>query len=250
MKNFFALLFLVVSLYSCKNNEGPPPLFVKSNEQAIEVKKATIAPVIDGNPTDPAWKNLNWIGALNKWQGADSKLMMNYKLRWTPDALYVLVQLKNITLLPNLGNPLKQFKNEDHLSVYLDENNSGGAYSDSHNAFEYCVLPSNFAVTLDPGKQPLTANNAIRCALKKYGNTYYWELKVTAFDTSYQHNKLNEPVYLKPGKLIGFALAFEQVKAKESNIILGSIAIPEDYKAQKQFLSIPNVNDALFLFLV
>ncbi|RXG15572.1 carbohydrate binding protein with CBM9 domain [Leeuwenhoekiella aestuarii] len=232
MKNFFALLLLVVLLYSCKNNEGPPPLFLKSNEPAIEVKKAAITPVIDGNPTDPAWKNLNWIGVLNKWQGADNNLMMNYKLCWTPDALYVLVQLENSTLLPNLGNPLEQYTSEDHLNIYLDEDNSGGAYSDSYNAFEYKILPSNFTVTLDPDKQPLTANNAIRSALKKYGNTYYWELKVAAFDASYQHNKPNETVSLKTGKLVGFALAFEQVKAKESNIILGSIAIPEEYEGR------------------
>ncbi|MEH6656609.1 sugar-binding protein [Leeuwenhoekiella marinoflava] len=232
MKNLLALLFLFVLLHSCKNNEEPPPLFVKTNTHSIEVKKATIAPVIDGKPTDPAWENLNWIGVLNKWQGADTNLMMNYKLLWTPDALFVLVQLENLTLHPNLGNPLEHYYSEDNLSIYLDEDNSGGDYTNSYNAFEYKILPSNFTVRLDPDKKPLTANNAIHSALKKYGNTYYWELKIAAFDASYQPNTPNEPVSLKLGKLIGFALAFEKVNAKEPHTIYGSVTIPEDYEGR------------------
>lgn len=232
MKNIFTLLFLIVLLHSCKNNDVPPPLFVKTNAQVIEVKKATIAPVIDGNPTDPAWKNLNWIGVMNKWQGADGNLIMNYKIRWTPDALFVLVQLENTTIHSNLCNPLEHYNSEDHLSIYLDEDNSGGDYSDSYNAFEYNISPSNFAITLDPSQQPITANNAVNSTLKKYGNAYYWELKIAVFDASYQPNNPNEPVYLKPEKLIGFALAFEKVNAKEPNTIIGSVAIPEDYEGR------------------
>ena len=231
MRILYCCLFLI--FIACGKNEGPPPLFQKSENTFTPVQKAIIAPRVDGKPHDPAWQHLEWKQMNHIWSGkASANSTIQYKLTWTPDALYVLFRLENITIQSNFGNPMENFNSEDHLSVYVDEDNSAGSYESSYNAFTYQISPSNTSVFLDQDKKLRTANQAVYSALKNYGIISYWELRVTNFDSAYQPNKPNEAVSLKPGKFMGFALAFEHVEAKATHTILGSVAIPEDYEGR------------------
>ena len=225
---FFFLIFI-----ACGKNEGPPPLFQKSENTFTPVQKAIIAPRVDGKPHDPAWQHLEWKQMNNIWSGkASADANIQYKLTWTPDALYVLLRLENITIRSTFGNPMEHFNSIDHLSVYVDEDNSAGSYDSSYNAFTYQISTSNTSVFLDQNKKPRTANHAVYSALKNYRTTAYWELRITNFDSTFTPNAPHQAVSLKPEKLMGFALAFEHADAKATNTVLGSVAIPEDYEGR------------------
>ena len=231
MRILYCCFFLI--FIACGKNDGPPPLFQKSATAFTPVQKAIIAPKVDGKAHDPAWQSLEWKQMDHIWSGkASENSSIQYKLTWTPDALYVLLRLENIAIQSNFGNAIENFNSEDHLSAYVDEDNSAGSYEDSYNAFAYQISPVNVPIFLDQNKKPRTANHAVYSVLKNYGTTAYWELRITNFDSAYQPNKPNEAVSLKPGKFMGLALAFEHVDAKATNTILGSVAIPEDYEGR------------------
>ena len=229
----YLILFLVSSIFiACKNDDTPPPLFVKSTTGYQPVEKAIIAPKIDGNPTDPAWNKTEWIPLAENWQGNTQNLDVQYKLKWTPDALYLLVELKNYSVRPVLGNPLENFKNQDRLLIYLDENNSGGNYATDHSAFAYQVLPNGFAVDFDSENSPTTYSH-ISQRMAMNGKSLLWELKITVFDETYCDNQPNEAVKLTAGKKLGFALAFLQFNTEEEpDALIGSLEIPEDYQGR------------------
>ncbi|MEE3243475.1 MAG: sugar-binding protein [Bacteroidota bacterium] len=208
-------------------------MFQKSATAFTPVQKAIIAPKVDGKAHDPAWQSLEWKQMDHIWSGtASANSTIQYKLAWTPDALYVLLRLENIEIQSTFGNPMEHFNSEDHLSIYVDEDNSAGSYDSSYNAFTYQIFPSNTSVFLGQNKKLRTANHAVYSALKNYGIISYWELRVTNFDSTFTPNAPHEAVSLKSGKLLGFALAFEHVDAKATNTILGSVAIPEDYEGR------------------
>ena len=225
---FFFLIFI-----ACGKNESPPPLFQKSENTFTPVQKAILAPKVDGKAHDPAWQHLEWKQMDHIWSGkASADANIQYKLTWTPDALYVLLRLENIEIQSTFGNPMEHFNSEDHLSVYIDEDNSAGSYESSYNAFTYQISPSNISVFLDQNKKPRTANHAVYSAVKNNGIISYWELRITNFDSTFTPNAPHEAVSLKPEKLMGFALAFEHADAKATNTVLGSVAIPEDYEGR------------------
>lgn len=230
---YFIFLFLSFSyLSSCKKSTShPPPLFEKSVAVHSEVKKAVIAPVVDGNPNDPAWKRVNWNPLNQLWQGKELKKTIQYKVTWTPDALYLLVALDTLQLNTSFGNPLENFQNQDRLVVYLDENNSGGDYSKDHSAFAYKILANNFVIATNSKGIPATYKSHINNRLKRINTKFFWEFRVTLYDESYCDNQPNEAVVLKPEKKIGFALALRILNREGiPDTQLGSVAIPEDYK--------------------
>ncbi|WP_442845951.1 sugar-binding protein [Leeuwenhoekiella sp. H156] len=226
-------LFLVFALlaFSCGKKEDPAP-FPKAEAPQLEVSKATIAPRIDGKPDDPAWQKTDWLKLDQLWQGQKSDQNIQYKLTWTPDALYVLVHFKNLNPQPNTGNPLEDYDRQDRLVIYLDENNSGGLYDSGFEVFTYNVLPNGFVVGYDAEKLPKTYNNHINHKIFRTKQEAYHELRIAIFDQNFKPGSPNMAVSLSPNKELGFAMAYVSMASeeKDSNTILGSVAIPEDYK--------------------
>ncbi|MAW94667.1 MULTISPECIES: sugar-binding protein [unclassified Leeuwenhoekiella] len=230
----YLILFLLSLIFiACKSDDTPPPLFVKNTAVYQPINKAVTAPKIDGNPNDPAWNKTSWLPLNQLWLGEKQTENIRYKLAWTPDALYVLVKFDTYIPVINSGNnPLKNFKEQDRLLVYLDENNSGGTYANDHSAFAYQVLPNGFTLDFD-NQGKTTSYNHISNRMMRNGKSTIWELKISVFDETYCDDQPNEAVKLTAGKKLGFALAFLKVNPEEEpDTILGSLEIPEDYEGR------------------
>ena len=230
---YLILFLLSLIFFACKSDNTPPPLFVKNAAVYQPVNKAVIASKIDGNPNDPAWKKINWLPLNQLWQGEKQTENIRYKLTWTPDALYVLIKFDTYIPFINSGtNPLENFKEQDRLLVYLDENNSGGNYATDHSAFAYQVLLNGFVIDYEDEEKPATFDH-ISNRMMRNGKSTIWELKISVFDETYCDDQPNEAVRLTTDKKLGFALAFLKVNAgEEPDTILGSLEIPKDYEGR------------------
>lgn len=234
MKYFLVFVILTVTFSSCEKNTTPPPLFEKSQKNLLAVSRSEISPYIDGKPTDPAWKKIAWISLDNTWLGDNINYAAQYKLTWTPDALYILLAIEKEQPQRTFNNPLTTFKDQNRVIIYLDENNSGGDHAANHSAFAYQVLSDGFIIDYNAENKPTIYNNHIDSELSKTDSKLYWEIKVTVFKESYCDNQPNEAVKLSVDKKLGFALAYISVDSlettKTTNTIIGSVPIPENYK--------------------
>lgn len=222
---FFALTLILA--VSCNKNQ-------KETFQLIKVKKATTTPVVNGIDDDECWKHNPWLPLNQKWIGDDyteDDFQGKFKLSWTEEALYILVEIKDDTLFDQYEDPLHLWWDDDCVEVFVDEDNSGGEHQYNHNAFAYHVSLSGDVVDIGPGEIPHLYNDHVISKRVTKGNTSMWELKVYLYDDSFVDGEENSPVTLKKGKEVGFALAYcDNDGSKERENFIGSIYVPGEDK--------------------
>jgi len=138
MKKILSLLIIILILSNCKEETHSN----KKNTKITAVKKANKAPIIDAISNEDAWKKTNWLPINNLWLGneySETDFKGQYKLTWTDEALYALVEIQDDTLFDQHKDPLKLWWDDDCVEVFVDEDNSGGEHQYNHNAFAYHV---------------------------------------------------------------------------------------------------------------
>ncbi|XLS28138.1 sugar-binding protein [Flavobacteriaceae bacterium M23B6Z8] len=228
MKAFY-FFFLAILLVSCERSS-------KKDHQLITVKKADEAPILDGIADDECWKNASWLPLDQNWLGnyySSTDFSGRYKLTWTNEALFLLVEIQDDKLFDQYQDPLKFWWDDDCVEVFVDEDNSGGPHQFSHNAFAYHVALDGNVVDIAPDKEGRLYNDHVISKRTTKGDKSVWELSVLLYDDTYKDDQENIPVSLKTGKKLGFALAYcDNDYSKERENFIGSVFVPGEDKNQ------------------
>lgn len=228
------LLLLVLLLaqpmvFGQSNNEYALLNSDKVEVQLIEVKKAVEIPVIDGKMNEDIWDKSSWHTIDQLWLGNpydSDDFNGKYKLCWTKDALYVLVEIQDDVLMDQNIDPLKFWWNDDCVEVFIDEDNSGGEHQYNHNAFAYHIDLDGNVVDMAPGEIPRLYNHHVESKRETKGNISIWELKISIYNDTYNDDETNVPIELSSGKKLGFAIAYcDNDTSKERENFIGSIFV-------------------------
>ncbi len=245
-----AFILSLIILISCKNQEPKSsdktiadstektalPKKEKKDHQIRDIKKAEIAPNVDGDMDDPIWNQTKWYPMDQNWIGEfpDIKdFFGRYKMTWTPEALYILVEIKDDILYDQYKDPLKLWWDDDCVEIFIDADNSGGEHQYNNNAFAYHVALDGNVVDLDSQKKPLLYNNHVKMKRTTKDDVSIWEFELTVYDDTYQEGKANDPVVLSKDQKLGFAIAYnDNDTSKERENFMGSVFVPGEDKNQ------------------
>ena len=236
MKIILLSLLLIIQSIVYGQSKTLDSLFFSSKleKQLIEVKKANETPIIDGKVNDEIWKKSTWYPINELWLGQkydSTDFNGNFKLCWSKEALYILVEIKDDILIDQHTDPLKFWWDDDCVEVFIDEDNSGGEHQYNNNAFAYHIALDGNVVDMAPDKNPRLYNKHIQSKRVTKENISIWELKISIYDDGYNDNKTNIPIELHTGKKLGFAIAYcdNDTSEKRENFI-GSIYVPGEDK--------------------
>lgn len=206
----------------------------KKDHQLNEVEKALEPITIDGVANEVIWNNVAWYPIDQLWLGEEydsSDFKGKYKLSWTADALYVLAEILDDVLSDQHNDPLKFWWDDDCIEIFIDENNSGGDHQYNHSAFAYHIALDGNVVDMALDENPKLYNSHIQSERQTVGNMSIWEFKIVIYSDTFSDNAPNEPVVLRTGKKIGFAIAYcDNDNSKERENFIGSVAVDGEDK--------------------
>lgn len=237
-------IILLVTFLSCKDNQKNDNAFIKDrteipnkkiDHQLRQIVKTQIAPEIDGKSNDPVWRDISWQTLDQRWLGdsyTPEDFSGRYKLSWTPEAIYILAEIRDDILYDKEQDPLKLWWDDDCLEIFIDADNSGGGHQFTHNAFAYHVALDGNVVDVAPGEVPTLYNSHVQSARSKSeNNTTIWECKVAVYSDTYKDGGVNEQQILSTGQKIGFALAYcDNDSSPTRENFIGSVAVAGEDK--------------------
>lgn len=200
------------------------PLFLVSGlliagcAHAFEAPWTTIAPVIDGDPSDAAWQQADWreldqpvLGTTPSRDDFNGR----YKLVWTSEYLYLLAEITDEILIDAHADPLESYWDDDMLEIFIDEDASGGIHLEDFNAFAYHIALDNQVVDIAPARgevKPRLFPNHIAARWRRSevsDNRMYWEVRIAVHDDSHAYgDDVSSRVTLTEGKKLGFMVAY------------------------------------------
>jgi len=197
---------------------------------------AETAPVIDGKGDDPAWAKAEWKSIDYVWLGGGNASQSNlapppegtysgrFKIVWTEDRLYYLVEIKDTYLsLTRIANSYNEIYNDDCLELFINEDGLGGMHENNNNAFAYHLSYDGVnAMDYVSGQSgsPFQNGYIARNRHVNYvignrdnadgSNLYTWEIEMKVFDKNYpvRGDQNYQPVKLTENKTMGFAVAY------------------------------------------
>jgi hypothetical protein len=173
---------------------------------------ATTAPVVDGVAIDAAWEKAAWQPINVRWLGPEysaEDFAGRFKVAWTPERVYLLVEIVDDVLIDTHRDPLVQYWDDDCLEIFIDEDHSGGEHRFSHNAFAYHFSLDNRAIDLGTEEKPRDYSHHVQSAWKQLGDKIVWEVSIDIYADDYVDGAPdNKPVTLAPGKVMGLMVAY------------------------------------------
>jgi len=201
MRKSVWFLMVAVGLFSCQNQESNEPVAVFSENEIV----------LNGIADEPVWETAQWNAISEVWLGEVPNSLDfagKYKIAWRPDALYLLVEITDDSLVDVYADKFTQWWDDDCVEIFVDANASGGNHQYNHNAFAYHIGLDYQTVDFGPDSVPHLYPHveAIRTANE---NTYTWEIKVPIFSDKFEDgNAENLPEVLEANRIIGFAIAY------------------------------------------
>lgn len=206
----------------------------KKETQLIEVIKTQETLKIDGIADESIWSRATWHPINELWLGQPytaEDFQGQYKLCWSEDALYVLVEITDDVLYDQYEDPLKLWWDDDCVEIFIDEDNSGGEHQYNHNAFAYHIALDGNVVDMSTEKTGKLYNSHVVSKNVTSGNTTIWELKISIYDDTYKDDGENVPVKLTANKKLGFAIAYcDNDSSLERENFIGSIPVEGEDK--------------------
>tara|TARA_Y100000588_G_scaffold96289_1_gene104329 strand:- start:13241 stop:14011 length:771 start_codon:yes stop_codon:yes gene_type:complete len=239
MKKYIIILLMALCFSSCKKTNKETiettPKSVKPEKQLREIRKAKNAIKIDGIADETSWNDAEWYPMNQVWLGDSltaEDFSGRFKLTWDDEALYVLAEIKDDTLIDNIKDPLVKWWDEDCLEIFVDEDNSGGEHQYNHNAFAYHIALDGNVVDMSKEKIGKLYNSHIESKLVTSDNTSIWEVKMYLYNDTYDDNSnSNKPVKLTTNKKVGFAIAYcDNDYSTERENFIGSIPVEGEDK--------------------
>lgn len=192
---------------------------------------AAEAPVVDGRSDDVAWANAEWRDLSARWLGPEytsSDFEGRYKVVWTVDRIYILVEFVDDILIDTHRDPLVQYWDDDCLEIFLDEDYSGGDHQYNHNAFAYHVSLDNQAIDIGTNRQPQSYTHHVTSNWKQYGDKVVWEVALDVYTDDYVDGADdNQKISLSSGKILGLMIAYCDNDGSElRENFIGSESVP------------------------
>ena len=181
--------------------------------------EAHTAPVIDGVGDDECWDAAEWALIDQEWFGKplpdSTDFYGRYKAVWTPERLYLLVEITDDVFNDDIEDPLDRYWEDDCLEIFIDEDKSGGDHrccANAYNAFAYHVSPITLDVvdlSGDGDFVPKLFNDHIDIAVIMEGDFATMEMAIKIYNDQFsEHNATNPIETLYKGKIMGFSLAY------------------------------------------
>lgn len=258
---FFAILFLIPFMGTSQSKSFNYTAF-----------RTQTAPTIDGKGDEPCWKNASWALINKPFDGKSlpdsADFFGRYKIVWTPERIYILMEITDDKLMDNRVNPKDNYWEDDCTEFFIDEDHLPQGHecgADAYKAFAYHIAAvprekNNYSAgnivdfssadginhVIDLGKECNTSkavnlDDHVSTKISKNGNQYTWELEFKIFDKNYiESNGTNTPVTLSGGKVMGFAIAYcDNDNGKRENMI-GTIPNHNDYSGPYPFYRFTN----------
>ncbi|MDR0503556.1 MAG: CBM9 family sugar-binding protein [Treponema sp.] len=262
MKPFFIIILaFFIGFTSCGSRDGSIPdapggdPVITPGPDDYTAYFAETAPVIDGAGDDPAWERADWKQIDKVWLGGGNASQSNltpppagtysgrFKIVWTEDRLYYLVEIKDSYLsLTRIADPYNEIYNDDCLELFINEDGLGGFHENNNNAFAYHMSYDEESVMDYVSGQSgnsnfrngyIKRNHHVRYAIGNRDNAdgsnlYTWEAEMKIFNKNYpvSGNPDYPPEKLSENKIMGFAVAY--CNAGPSNFreyFMGSMSI-------------------------
>ena len=197
--------------------------------------KAERAPSVDGIADDAVWSRASWREIRYRWLGPEyssEDFQGRFKVVWTVERIYVLVELVDDVLFDSHRDPLVQYWDDDCLEVFIDEDHSGGNHQYNHNAFAYHVSLDNQAIDIGTDRRPHIYSHHVQSRWQQRANGVVWELGIDIYTDAYvDGSEKNAPVKLSAGKVMGLMLAWCDNDGSElRENFIGSESAPGEHK--------------------
>ena len=219
----------------------PVPGFAGSGATHVEARSSYAAPFaaagigVDGFAQDAAWEAAEWRAINYKWLGPDyseSDFSGRFKIVWTEQRIYLLVEVVDDILFDAHRNPLVQYWDDDCLEVFIDEDYSGGGHQFNHNAFAYHFSLDNQAIDIGTDESARNYSHHVESKWRQHADTLTWEVGISLYDDSYVDDTVeNTPVTLIAGKILGLMVAYCDNDGSElRENFIGSESVPSGPK--------------------
>ena len=230
----FAQLFVfgVLALLLSAGNAGA----AHSEDRSVYDATRAIGEMrVDGIADEADWSRAAWRDIKYKWLGPDysaEDFEGRFKLVWTPERLYLLVEITDDILFDSHRDPLVQYWDDDCLEVFVDEDYSGGDHQYNHNAFAYHFSLDNRAIDIGTDKKARDYSHHVQSRWRQEDNRVIWEVAIDLYDDSYDDNADdNEPLTLEAGKVLGLMVAWCDNDGSElRENFIGSESVPSGPK--------------------
>ena len=196
---------------------------------------AVTAPTVDGVANESVWAEASWRELDKKWLGPDyteTDFQGRFKVAWTADRLFLLVEIVDDVLIDTHRDPLVQYWDDDCLEVFLDEDFSGGEHQHNHNAFAYHMSLDNQAIDIGTNGQAQNYSHHVESRWQQYDGKLVWELAIVVYTDEYvDGGDANRPVVLNAGKVVGLMVAYCDNDGSEiRENFIGSESVPHGPK--------------------
>ena len=193
--------------------------------------RAAAAMRVDGVADEPDWSRADWREIRYKWLGPDytsEDFEGRFKLVWTSERLYLLVEITDDILFDSHRAPLVQYWDDDCLEIFVDEDYSGGDHQYNHNAFAYHFSLDNRAIDIGTDQQARDYSHHAQSSWRQEGDKVIWEVAIDLYDDTYDDDAdTNEPLTLEAGKVLGLMVAWCDNDGSElRENFIGSESVP------------------------
>ena len=197
--------------------------------------RSVAALVIDGVADEPVWQAAEWHDIDNRWLGPEytaEDFSGRFKVAWTEERLYILVEVVDDILFDSHRDPLTQYWDDDCVEIFIDEDYSGGDHQYNHNAFAYHMSLDNRAIDIGTDEQPHDYSHHVESRWRQTGDKVVWEIAIDIYTDEYvDGSDSNTPVALHAGKVMGLMLAYCDNDGSElRENFVGSESVPEGPK--------------------
>jgi len=186
---------------------------------------------VDGIADEPDWDRAAWREIRYKWLGPDytpDDFEGRFKLVWTPERLYLLVEITDDVLFDSHRDPLVQYWDDDCLEIFVDADYSGGDHQYNHNAFAYHFSLDNRAIDIGTDRQAHDYSDHVQSRWRQEGDKVIWEVSIDLYDDTYDDNApQNKPLSLESGQILGLMVAYCDNDGSElRENFIGSESVP------------------------
>jgi hypothetical protein len=204
----------------------------RSDYRAPRAKRAL---EVDGAASEPVWQRARWRDISHRWLGPEysaDDFQGRFKVVWTPEKVYILVEIVDDILFDSHRDPLVQYWDDDCLEIFVDEDFSGGNHQYNHNAFAYHMSLDNRAIDIGTDEKPHDYSHHVESRWQQRGNKVVWEVGIDIYTDAYVDGSAdNVPAKLSAGKVLGLMLAWcdnDGSEIRES--FIGSESAPGEHK--------------------
>jgi hypothetical protein len=206
------LFFSLFIIAACQHSNSADGTNGSNTTSTITVSAYQGTPIIDGAGSDDIWEEIEWANLDQTIDGSsksEADFKGQYKVTWDENNLYVLVEVTDDSLSDVHPNGLDQFWQDDCLTIFLDQDASGGEHGKSYNAFAY-------SLGLDGKAVDMTADSTYtyfedHCVSRRTtrAGVSVWEVAIKIFDgNTYAPDAENIPRMLSQGKKMAIAIAY------------------------------------------